>query len=85
MSMLTISTISIIVPQPETAGILLLPTDRGWVLPYWETTERHFWQTVDHVNHAAYEPFGLEVTTLRCLSPDFRNPNLLPRRRFSRL
>jgi hypothetical protein len=72
MSMLTTSTISIVVPQPETKRVLLLPTDRGWVLPYWETTERHFWQTVGHVNHAAQKHFGFDVTTLRCLSTDFK-------------
>ena len=47
--------------------VLLLPAGDGWALPRWESTERHFWQTVDHVNQALRDQLGVNVTTLRCV------------------
>src|SRR4030095_14220160 len=56
-----------LIPHPVEPRVLLLPTGDGWALPRWESPERYFWQSVDHVNRALEEQLGVNVTTLRCV------------------
>jgi hypothetical protein len=59
-----------IIPRVSKPQVFLQFRDDRWYLPQWEETERRFWQSVDHVNQAVREHFGLTATTLRCLSID---------------
>jgi hypothetical protein len=57
----------VIIPDPTNASLLMGRTEAGYALPHFEMAERHFWQTVDHVNRAIQEQLGITVTTVRCL------------------
>jgi len=49
----------------------MLSEKNGWALPHFETSERHFWQEVNHVNQAMKNRFSIQVTTLRCVGVDY--------------
>jgi hypothetical protein len=58
----------VLIPHSTRPQVFLQFRDDAWYLPEWEEHERRFWQSVDHVNRAVHERFGLTVTTLRCLA-----------------
>lgn len=60
-----------IIPHANKPQVLLLSCADGWTLPYFELTERHFWQEVSHVNQAMQEQLDINVTTLRCVCADY--------------
>jgi hypothetical protein len=62
-----------IIIHPSENRILALPAAAGWALPRWTLDDgsRPYWQTVDGVNRALRERFGLVATTLRCLGTDY--------------
>ena len=57
----------VLLPRARQQQVFLQFRDDRWYLPQWEESERRFWQSVDHVNQAVRDRFGLTVTTLRCL------------------
>ena len=56
--------------HPTEHRALVLPTASGWALPRWSRDDGTWidWQTVDGVNRALRNHFGLATTTLRCVS-----------------
>lgn len=58
-----------LIPQPGTRRLLLLPGERGWLLPGWahRGADRPFWQVIDGVPRALRAHFGLAAPILRCL------------------
>lgn len=58
---------AVLLPHPTEHRVLVQREGDGWVLPYWKTTQRHFWAAADYVNRTVRERLGVEVTTLRCL------------------
>jgi Phosphotransferase enzyme family len=62
-----------IIPHPNMAQLLLLPSADGWALPLAEHAERHFWQSVAPVNQAIGALLAIDVTTLYCIQTDYRN------------
>ena len=58
-----------IVTHAQAPRCLLLADPEGWVLPRWTLADgtRPYWQTVEGVNRALREHFGLATVTLRCL------------------
>ncbi|MBA3471186.1 MAG: hypothetical protein H0T53_16240 [Herpetosiphonaceae bacterium] len=50
------------------AALLLHDTPEGWRLPQFTFATPHFWQDVAPLNQAVAAEFGLDVTTLRCLT-----------------
>jgi hypothetical protein len=63
----------LLIPHPAQVQILLLADEVGHVLPRYETTEPHYWQTVAPVNQLADQHLGLKLTTLRCIDTMFAN------------
>ncbi|WP_165423154.1 phosphotransferase [Ktedonosporobacter rubrisoli] len=61
---------SAVIPHRTQPAVLLLHTENGWSLPCWQTTERPFWQTCDHINQTIQALLALRVITLRCLFID---------------
>jgi hypothetical protein len=58
--------------HPTEHCVLALPAAGGWVLPRWTLADGTwpYWQSVDGVNRALRERFGIAATTLRCLASD---------------
>ena len=56
-----------VLPHSSEPLLLLLQTQQGWSLPHWQTTQRAFWQTCDHINLTIQHMLHLDVVTLRCL------------------
>ena len=58
-----------IITHARAPRCLLLASPEGWNLPRWVLDDgtRPYWQTVDGVNCALHERFGLATITLRCL------------------
>ncbi|MCB9451223.1 MAG: hypothetical protein H6672_07270 [Anaerolineaceae bacterium] len=52
------------------AEVLLQRGDAGWQIPF-TSNPFHFWQSVEWVNKAVQEAFGLHVITLRCVRVEF--------------
>jgi aminoglycoside/choline kinase family phosphotransferase len=70
----------VIIPRARRPQVFLQFRDDHWYLPQWEEHERRFWQSVDHVNQAVRDRFGLTVTTLRCLDTTYDAPQNVVRR-----
>lgn len=58
----------VLIPHVNRPQVFLQFRDDAWYLPEWAEQERRFWQSVDHVNRAVQDRFGLTATTLRCLA-----------------
>lgn len=57
----------LLIPHPTQTRILLLADEYGHTLPYYATSEPHYWQTVAPVNQLVEQHLGLKITTQRCL------------------
>ncbi len=57
-----------LIPHASRTEIFLRFRDDRWYVPQWDEVTPRFWQSVDHVNRAVREQFGLTATTLRCFS-----------------
>jgi hypothetical protein len=59
--------------HPTENCVLVLPSANSWGLPRWTLDDGTwpFWQTVDGVNRALDDSFGIATTTLRCLKSTY--------------
>ncbi len=57
-----------LIPHPSRPQVVLQFRDDLWYLPQWDDAEPRSWQSVEHINRAVQEHFGLAATTLRCFA-----------------
>jgi hypothetical protein len=58
----------VLIPHANRPEIFLRFRDDQWYVPEWDETEPRPWQSVEHINHAVRDHFGLTATTLRCFA-----------------